>query len=459
MSIREGNAPCKSYETIGAEILFSEESWETIKLSSHEKILKPKFMVSNIDWRNLSLVKDARAPFMRVVYSNDSIVYIEASSGVVREVPIFYTVQNKKLILSDCPRKLINSNLTFNDLSLNEFLAFGYVTSDRTLFDGIYSLEAGNTLIFSKDGVRVETNYLYNSYPILDMPYQELLNRLQSETETVFNDLIKAIKGKHVIIPLSAGYDSRFIASMLKIGGFENVTCFAWGKPGNKDIEISRAVAHKLGYKWEAVDYSEQQWRDALDTEWIRPLLVKSSNYVSISGAASIPFQKLLRDRDIQNNVLLPGHTGDFIGGGHIPKALTRYSAQSDIEFFIKEQKLISRSQKSDDQISFELKKQIAKYASYTDSYRIFEAWDHRERQCKFAANTNRYYEALGIGWSMPFWDFRFVKFWDQVPLDLKKGEKLYHDFLENYIFRQVGVDLWKKKKLKNLLLKNRYYL
>jgi hypothetical protein len=115
---------------------------------------------------------------------------------------------------------------------------------------------------------------------------------------------------------------------------------------------------------------------------------------------------------------------------------------------------LIATSKHRDEQLSLELKKQIDAYGLYTDVYRVYEAWEQRERQSKFIANTNRYYEALRIGWSMPFWDFRFVKFWDQVPLEYKRGRRLYREFLENNIFKQVGVNFLSKEKKKPSFIK-----
>lgn len=448
--------PQKFSEVESAKVKFTGKSWDTLQISAHEQILKPKYMVCNIDWRDIDQIKKAKVPFVKVTYSDDIAIKIDAYSGTTREVPVFYAIQDTKLILSDRPKSLTHKSHRFNDLSVQEFLAYGYVTSDRTLLEGIYSLEAGGVLHYEQGKVTVKTDYLYNSLPISDMQYPELFRCLEETTRDIFDDLIKAIKGKSVILPLSAGYDSRFIAAMLKMGGAEDVTCYAWGRPGHKDIETSRAIAEKLGYKWAAVDYSPHNWKVALNSEWLRPVLRESTNYTSISGTGSVPFQGFLREIDIENSIILSGHTGDFIGGGHIPPSLTKNSAIFDIALMVGKKHVFAKQKRNHEEVISELESQLADYTSSTDPYRVFEMWDQRERQCKFIVNTNRYYEELGISWSMPFWDFRFMTFWDQVPLEYKQGCKLYHDFLENSVFSQVGIDFsLKRTNKKNNIKEN----
>lgn len=445
------------YKVSNASISFTGGLWEEIPLSAIEKIYKPTYMVSSLDWKDLSEIKKNRMPFIRVSYTGKDIVSIEASPGGVRELPIFYTVTNGSLKVSDNPKKLAQGGSNFDELSINEFMSFGYVTSNRTLFKNIFSLEAGSLLTFNQGLVNVSLEYIYNSMPVAKHSYHDLMDQLWGVSEAVFNDLIKAIQGKTVILPLSSGYDSRFIASMLKLGGFENVQCFAWGNPGNKDIEISRQVAKKLGYQWDAIDFSEKNWQKIINQVWVCPLLIESANYVSTSGAASLPFQDYLQKLDIENSVLLPGHTGDFIGGGHLPITLTMNATAHDICQFIIKKHSLANSTQENRIIRMELDKQINSLDQRMETYRIFEAWEQRERQAKFIANTNRYYESLKVGWNMPLWSSYFVDFWDTIPLDYKKNNKLYNDFVINKIFYKLGVNFGLKNKTKSIIQRLRW--
>lgn len=210
------------------ELILSTKAWEEVELSDSQKIIKPRFLHKNINWIDIQKLKDEKLPFMHVKYLNDRIVYLEAHAGIVRELPVYYSVSNGKVVLSDSPDSMIQfiEKVDLDELSIIEFLSFGYVTSDRTLLKGVYSLQAGEVLTYN-DGIKIDSEYIYNTSPITDETPKALLHRLKSTSEEVFHDLILSLKGKKAIVPLSGGYDSRFIVSMLKRGGFNNVVCYS----------------------------------------------------------------------------------------------------------------------------------------------------------------------------------------------------------------------------------------
>ena len=59
-------------------------------------------------------------------------------------------------------------------------------------------------------------------------------------------------------MPLSAGWDSRFIVSGLKHFGYENVICVSYGRNNNTDMLIAKEVADRLGYKWIKLEYKKK---------------------------------------------------------------------------------------------------------------------------------------------------------------------------------------------------------
>jgi len=442
------------------ETIFTEDIWDEVIIDHEKKIMKPKYMVQNFNYKDINDFDSLNIPYVKIELSNNEITLLEAQPGIIRNLPLFYTVVNDVLFLSDSPKNFVNENTSFDELSIQEFLTYGYVTSDRTLLHNVYSLEAGEKINYQNQTVDVSTKFLYNSGKISKTGSTSLKAQLRNISDKIFNDLIVTLKGKTALVPLSAGYDSRFIVSMLKLGGFEDVVCFAWGKPANEDINISKKIAEKLGYKWISIDYSEKSWENAINAEWFDSLIMESTGFVSTSGAASFPFQKYLRDNfDLENCVLLPGHTGDFIGGGHIPQPLKLKTKKHDLVEYIQNKHFVSAKEFDDKKVTSELKRQIDNYSLLIDDYRIFETWEWRERQSKFIANTNRFYEAMGLAWNMPLWNPEYVKFWEGVPLSQKKNLKIYYEFLEEVIFKEAGVDFsLKKKKKKKNSLKNKVF-
>jgi len=431
------------------KIRFEEKIWDKIMITEKIKLFKPKYMLKDLEWDNTG-IKD-RIPYIKFQEVDNNIIEIEAFGGLVREVPIFYKIGNRKLLLADSPDKLISSDYELDEFSIKEFLTFGYVTSDRTLFKHVYQLEAGEKLVYHGKNVIIKTEFLYNKKTNSEKNRYELKNELMEISENIFSDLIKTLGGKTALIPLSAGYDSRFIASMLKIGGFRDVICYSWGEPGNKDIEVSRKIASKLGFKWICVDYCDQRWNKTIHSKWLRGMLIDASKWTSISGAASLPFQDYLRDSDLdlKNCVIIPGHTGDFISGGHIPASVTEKTSKKEIIKFIKNKHYLVGAKFSDEDILTEINNKIDYYLKYIEGYRSIETWEWRERQSKFIVNTNRYYESISLAWSMPLWDYRFIDYWQKVPLSGKINSDLYKEFLEDKIFSQVGVDFELKRDRK----------
>ncbi|MEX2403242.1 MAG: hypothetical protein WD625_03860 [Balneolales bacterium] len=431
-----------------AELFFTTGTWEEVEISDTEKLFKPRYLHKNCDWQNVDQLKLEKLPFLYVKYVAHKIAFIEAQSGIVREVPVFYTYKSGKILISDSPDNFIKfmDNLKINELSVQEFLSFGYVTSDRTLLSGIHSIQAGESLRFDGERVKIDPEYIYNITEISSKPREFLFQDFNKITESVFHELIKSLQGKKAIVPLSGGYDSRFIVSMLKMGGFDNVDCYAWGVKGDKEIEVSRSIAQKLGYKWQAIDYSKESWLKVTRSEWFRDCMRFVSKFTSIAGSASLPFLDYMRNT--------AGHDDYVLLPGHAPVSRKVIAPNQDALESIFNTNFFGNSidhRYGKDLIS-EIGRQVKEYSSLlTDDYRSFELWNWRERQSKFLVNSNRYYEFLDYSWNMPFWSVDYVDFWSAVPLEEKHDLKLYDDFLESFVFKELDLqyDLDRTRKSK----------
>lgn len=429
------------------EINISSGLW--VKTYDTDKLIiwQPKYFYMKLS--SINTMTPFSSPYIKLYKHGEVIDKVEAFTGIVRELPIFYKIINNKLTIADVLDRLINDARNFNELSLQEFLVFGYVTSNRTLINGIFSLSAGESLIYENSVLNIYQSYIYNTTSYSEGNRDYFKQEFIKIAESIFDDLISNLHTKTVLLPLSAGYDSRFIASMLKMGGYDNVKCFAWGESKCNDIGISREIASKLGYEWTHVNYNDEIWKNVIESDWIEEVLFKSSSYVSTSGIASFPFQQFLRNSsiDFENCVILLGHTGDFICGGHIPLDLSMTTSMEKLVGMIINKHSIVDLNFSESIVTEELRNQLDTYNKYTDLYRTYEIWEWRERQAKFIVNTNRYYEFLNLDWYMPMWDVRFVKFWEKIPYEEKLGSVLYHDVLESTIFSKLKIDTHLKSK------------
>ena len=76
---------------------------------------------------------------------------------------------------------------------------------------------------------------------------------LRDVTLGIIDRMMKSLDGRELVVPLSAGRDSRLIVSAIHHLGYRNVRCFAYGRPGNFEAQASKAIAEKLGFKWRFV--------------------------------------------------------------------------------------------------------------------------------------------------------------------------------------------------------------
>ena len=181
-----------------------------------------------------------------------------------RTFPLFYMHHNQKLIVTDNSSYLKEKfDLPINDLSKREFLYTGYVTGDQTLINSVYQIKAGEFLFFDKktknigySDFTVSENKLKNSLSVEDELYS-LLNESISR-------LIESAQGRTIVIPLSGGYDSRVIATLLKNKNYKKVICFSYGVKNSIDAKISKEVARKLNFPWHFVDYDKIDFNQKL---------------------------------------------------------------------------------------------------------------------------------------------------------------------------------------------------
>ncbi|WP_026972290.1 asparagine synthase-related protein [Aliagarivorans marinus] len=408
--------------------------WKLFKQSKQIEHYIPKYMCNDFD------ALDACLPYIKVSYDGGKVCSIEAFPGLVREQPLFFNVTSGVLSIHDSPT--VEPSSTLDDVSALNWLTFGYATFDRTLFNNTKSIPASHKLVGQLNSeLRIEPEYVYNSHAERrGATRTELVSSFMDASEKVFDSLIKASQNKTIILPLSGGYDSRFIAAMLKKGGFSNVKCFAWGRPANEDISISQHIAQKLGYQWQYIDYSTQAWQQVLDNDTYPRLLDMTSGNTCISGVASLPFLEYLEQQDITGSVMVFGHSGGFIGGGHLPKSLNDNSSTDDVVSAIFNRHCLYKGGDISP-VRDELTAQVNYLAKHLDKpYRAFEVWDLMERQAKFIVNTNRYYENMQLPWSMPLWDSRLCDFWATVPPKHKHGLSLYNHALETQVFKPMDI-------------------
>jgi len=381
-----------------------------------------------------------------VQFSNDSCFL---AVDKICSIPIFDVANKNKYVVSNhAPFLKSFFDISDGDTELNSLLEIsmsGFTIGDKTIYRKINRLMAGEC-IFWDNGKRYSSfYYTYLPSRIIKCGYDELKSQFAKVCLSTIKNLIDSVNGRQIVVPLSAGRDSRLIVSCLKELSYENVVCFSYGSLGNYEVSTSRKVSSELGYKW---IYVQNTWREKRNffKSRIYNLYVKEfESYASVPNVQDVYEVYSLKLKKVIDNdaVIVNGNSGDFISGGHIPKLLNldeKFLAKNSAiwDSFLEKHYSIWRKLRNNlnDRIIISgLNKTISKrYGSKAKgdmlTYAIFESMECIGRQSRLVANQQRAYEFIGHEWRLPLWSEGFLDFWEKVDPKYKIDQKLYNDVL-----------------------------
>ena len=376
----------------------------------------------------------------------DSPAAIHTGVDAVRSIPLFYRNETDTIVVSDDARSLYGDGRTIDDRSAVEYATAGFVTGPHTLFHEVSGVQAGECVSWHRGGTTPRTvrYYQYACTYDSDLSVELLCEEFDEVLKAVFRRLVDSLDGRQVIVPLSGGLDSRLIATTLKRLGYDNILCLFYGLPGHPESAMSRMVAKTLGYQWLHVPYISRDWREKFDSTEMHEYWSFASNGVSPPHCDDWPALKELRDNHgvSDDAVFVPGHTGDFISGGHLHNVFDPFFHDDPRDFagamIGKHYSLWEDLVTMDgiqDAINHRLEEALDSFPRDTDEdlARMYEYWEWQERQAKFIINSVRSFEFFSYAWRTPLWDLDVMEFWRRIPLDLKMDKYLYRRYLSLY--------------------------
>lgn len=360
-----------------------------------------------------------------------------------RTFPLFYVYNQKQLVISDDTNYLKDLfSLSLNRKNVEEFISTGFVTGKNTLIDEINQVQAGEYLIWSNTRIK---NKIYYSYLVTST---EIATDVEGKLKNIFSDILDRLanrmmmvaKGRQLVIPLSGGFDSRLIVSLLKRKRYENVVCFTYGSKDSFEVKISKDVAEKLSYRWYFIEYNNETiLNDYTSQDDFKKYYPFAANNVSNFLLQDYFAVKYLHDNNLisKDAIIIPGHSGDFLGGSHLrsEEIITKDNLLSSIL-----RKHYSLSQ-YDENMKLKVLSYIERNMNDYLSYSVNENFNMKERQSKFIVNANRVYEYFGYQHMIPLWDKELVEFFRILPLQFKfSQENMYNSVLFERVFNQLNL-------------------
>lgn len=414
--------------------------------------------------------------FWGLVKKNDNSVLIIGDR--MRSYPLFYGIHENVAYISDDPYwvKEKVKDVEFNEVSKNEFLLTGYVTGRDTLYENVKQIQPGEIISIEFDEenkIKIKYskyyNFVHGNY-FKKLRYDEILKEHEKVLLNSINRLAQYAGGRTIVIPLSGGYDSRLVATFLRKINYENVITFSYGRINNLECVISKEVAKRLKYKWIFIPYNSEKsykWYNSLERKKFSKF---GDNLSTILPDREWPGVWELKRRNLipEDSIFAPGHSGDFISGGHIPKNLNKYNVNEKqfVEEILKKHYVMWNWEGVKGNWIDDFSKKIlnnSEYKSFNgedNAANAYEKWNWSENQIKRMVNSVKIYDYFGYDYWLPLWDYEYMDFWSRVPLKYRINKNLYDDYVVNIYSKTAHINIKEARKRapaiesKNILIK-----
>jgi hypothetical protein len=172
---------------------------------------------------------------------------------------------------------------------------------------------------------------------------------------------------------------------------------------------------------------------------------MEAGNFASLAHIQDWPaVHALVAQKRIERDaVLVPGHTGDFLTGGHVPQSFAgRQRITADellLAIFDAHYSLWDWPSDAKAEMRRVFRGRIEHVigpvtnATVEQAAADFERWECQERQAKFIVNSVRVYEFFGLEWRLPLYDAELMDFWSRITLSGRLRRRLYFDFVRRH--------------------------
>ena len=413
--------------------------------------------------------------YISSIRGNFSIIIITSLRKIIsvdhiRSIPMYYLINDKSIIVTDDTdflQKQLNKRNYISEFSKLQVLMSGYTLFDDTLYAGIKSFIPGQLFIHNITSTSVHNINNYRAWFEVKNKNIESLDYYQSRFNDVMlevmSETIDSLNCRQVVIPLSGGYDSRLIASLLRHYNYENVICFTYGMVNNFEALAAEDLAKSLDYKWFFIDLNIRDQINFYKSDDFFSYLEFADTADSVSYYQGLYSVKYLKENKLidKDAVFINGNSGDFITGGHMSKMYQfcdqKYLDRNIFEVMINKHyslwghiKTKTNIKRVTDRINDKYKYLKNLYGFDINACDFVYYYEFMNRQSKYVIQGQKVFEYYGYDWRMPLWDSKLIEFWSIVPNNYKNEQMLYKSTLLKYNYSNV----WREgSKINNYII------
>ncbi len=347
-----------------------------------------------------AILQDTDGHFSVIVETPD---YCFAAVDRMRTFPLFITTENGKTTITNA----LQYNGLWNAEAIAAFQKIYCTPGNITLLQACLQLQAGEYAeVRQSDGsFQIREYNIAGNSNLAPNP-----DRLRQLEVRMVQRIVEYANGRTIVLPLSGGYDARYLLCLLKTQGVADILCFTYGKADSYEVETARKVTQQLDIPWHFVEYNNELL-DVFFTETWQYYSDGNHHYTSLPHEQDFFALYELRHKNIlpENAIVINGFCQDVWAG-----SMLTAPEHQDFRKHI--------AQKFD----YRLPKDIP--CNTTQEY---EKWLQQNRLSKFIVNAVHAYTFFGMDFYLPFWEKEWMHYWQSLPLK----ERLYQQYYKTYVF------------------------
>ena len=307
-----------------------------------------------------------------------------------------------------------------------DLLYCGYVTGQRTLLEGVETAAPASITCIHAKGQQIQRYWRYGYAPE-PVPEQDLVSALERVLRTVAarSHRVIAERGGRPLLTLSGGLDSRVLAAVLAATDKSRPSALSYGSADDAEVSVAAEVAAALELAHRFIPVGPDYMCEDFLKRSIREVGI-TTRFTCGTGARHIGA--------LSGEVFVPGHTGDFVSGGHLPPQVALVRTADDLKRCLDQrhyrypfsERILRRLLSVDPEHRFaNLTETTATFDLQEDMFGLIDRWNVENRQRRLILMELRAYEASGQ-WVLPFYDYEIVDFFSRIPHRLRIGQALY---------------------------------
>ncbi len=378
-------------------------------------------------------VHAANGLFSVIIQSKELVM---AATDRLCRFPLYYT----NTVITD-NHNGIEASLEWDDLGKAFYETSGAVLPGHTLLQSIRQLPPAGIAIYQSSKWSTST---YASFLCKKSEEQSLqIEELDIVMMTVFQRMIQSTKGRQLIIPLTAGNDSRLILCMLKRLQYSNVICFTIAGKGCAEWAGADQATQRLGYRHVKIDMQDKRVQQLLyqNAESFENYYRYVGGLTNFCWLAEYVAVKFLEEKGLitKDAIFVPGHSGDMIGGSHLTKA--KVKEQMSVSELVRRMQYVGFEYGTNKKVADVLQSYFADalHKGYTP-YSAYQNWVVQHRQAYNIVHSVRVYDFCGYEVRLPLWDACLYDIFARLPYSLLRKSSLYIQYVQ-YVLGSLGLE------------------